>query len=200
MVGGGLSQQAAQSRDKRPHGASVPIPHYSLSSFAHSATPPSFTYVSNQRRTALCAKLLLPDCVSFSYCSPIASASAAARYLRSPFASASTAPQLHLLQLLLAACVCFKCYSPIASASTAPLHCVRFSCCSPIALIHFNCSSPYLRPLQLLLHDCVRFSCCSLIASPSAAGYCLRPLQLLLPDCVWISCCSLIAFHFNCCF
>ena len=52
----------------------APVHMYVLiitSSFAHfsrSATSPSFAYVSNRRRTALCAELLLP----------IASASAAA--------------------------------------------------------------------------------------------------------------------------
>ena len=72
-------------------------------------------------------QLLLPTCIRVSYCSPFATASAAA----------------HLLQLLLLICVCFNCYSQIVSASaTAPwLHslqlllpiCVRFSCCSSIA-------------------------------------------------------------------
>ena len=55
-------------------------------------------------------QFLLPDCVRFNCCSPIASASTAAR----PIASASTAaPRLRPLQLLLA----------------------RFDCCSPIAYI-----------------------------------------------------------------
>ena len=85
-------------------------------------------------------QLLLPVCVCFSCCSLIASASAAARCLRPlqlllPIASASTAPQLRLLQLL---------QYLIASASTAAHPIVSaFNCCSP---------------------DCVRFNCCSPIA------------------------------------
>ena len=55
------------------------------------------------RQTALCAELLLPDCVRFSCCSPIMSASAAARRMR-PFQ-------------LLPCSVCFGCYSLIAFAS-----------------------------------------------------------------------------------
>ena len=132
------------------------------SSFARSATSPSFAYVSNPAPdSSLCRaaaprltplqlllpdcieplQLLLPVCVRFSYCSPLASASAAA-------------PRLWLL---LAACVRFSCCpdcfylncssSPIASASAA---------------------APRLHPLQLLLSDCVRFNCCS----PSCSGPC----------------------------
>ena len=95
-------------------------------------------------------QLLLPTCVRFSCCSPLASASVAAPWLRP-------------LRLLLPDCVRFNCCSPIASASTAaqrlsPLQlllpdCVRFSCCSPIAS-------------NLLLSDCVCSDCCSPIASP----------------------------------
>ena len=87
--------------------------------------------------------------------------------------------------------------------------CVRFSCCSPIALIRFNCCSPFasasaaarhLCLLQLLLPDCVRFNC-SPIASASAVAPRLRPpqvqlllrLHLQLPDCVRFGCCSPIA-------
>ena len=77
-------------------------------------------------------RLLLPDCIRFSCCSSIASASAAACCLLLASASAA-APRLRPLQLLLATCVRFSCYSPIASASTAP----------------------HLRPLQLLLPDCI---------------------------------------------
>ena len=103
---------------------------------------------------------LLPDCVRFSCCSPLASA----------------------LQLLLAACVRASAAAPgadcAASASTAapplpplpaaaprlrPLHLllaagIRFSCCSRS------------RPLRLLLPDCVRFNCCSPITSASTAA------------------------------
>ena len=91
-----------------------------------------------------------------SCCSPIASASAAARRLRSlriscmllpgPIASASTAaPRLRPL--------------PAAAPRLRPLQLLlharrlrRFSCCSRS------------RPLRLLLPDCVRFDCCSPIA------------------------------------
>ena len=98
-------------------------------------------------------------------CSPIASASAAARRLRplqlllpGPIAaSASTAapplpllpaaaPRLRPLHLLLAACICF-------------------SCCSRS------------RPLRLLLPNFVRFNCCSPITSASTAAPRLRLLD-----------------------
>ena len=104
-----------------------------------------------------------PDSSLKSCFSPIASASAAARRLRSLqlllagtiAASASTAaprlppppaaaPRLRPLQLLLAAFTISCCSLPIASVSTA---------------------APRLRPLQLLLAR-------------------LRPLRLLLPDCI----------------
>ena len=49
----------------------------------------------------LCALQLLPDCVRFGCCSPIASASTAA-------------PRLRLLQLLLPDCARFNCCFPIA--------------------------------------------------------------------------------------
>ena len=74
--------------------------------------------------------------------------------------------------------------------------CVRFSCCSPIALIRFNCCSPFastsaaalrLRPLQLLLHDYVRFNC-SPIASASTAAPRLHSLQLLLRSPIAFAC------------
>ena len=82
-------------------------------------------------------------------------------------------------------------------------------CCSPIALIRFNCCSPFasasaaarhLCLLQLLLPDCVRFNC-SPIASASAVAPRLCPpqvqllfwLHLQLPDCVRFGCCSPIA-------
>ena len=73
---------------------------------------------------------------------------------------------------------------------------VRFSCCSPIASICFNCCSLFasasaaarhLCLLQLLLPNCVRFNCYSPIASVSTAPR-LRQLQLLLPDCVRFNC------------
>ena len=66
--------------------------------------------------------------------------------------------------------------------------CVRFSCCSPIASIHFNCCSLFVSAsdaarhlclLPLLLPDCVHFNC-SPIASASAVAPRLRPLHLLL--------------------
>ena len=122
-------------------------------SFARSATCPSFAYMSNPARTALCAELLLPDCVHFSCCSPDC--------IRSPIASASAAaPQ-------------FSCCSPDFIRS--PI--VRFSCCSPIQPI---ASALRLRPLWVLLPDCTRFNCCSPIATAAPR---LHPLQLLLPDC-----------------
>ena len=68
-----------------------------------------------------------------------------------------------------------SCCSPIVSASAAtprlhPLQlllpdCIRFSCCSSIASIRFNCSAPAC--------DC--FSCCSLIVSASTTAPRLHP-------------------------
>ena len=111
---------------------------YTMSSLRSS---PSFAYVHN----------LAPDSslCRLQSCSPIASASAAARRLRplqlllpGPIAaSASTAaPPLPPL--------------PAAAPRLCPLHlllvtCIRFSCCSRS------------HPLRLLLPDCVRFNCCS---------------------------------------
>ena len=96
-----------------------------------------------RRRTALCQ----------SCCSPIASASAAARLLHR---SASTAaPRLRPLQLLVATCVCFSCYSP---------HCIRFNCstiASASAVAPRLCLLQLLLRLHLQLPDCVRFDCCS---------------------------------------
>ena len=109
--------------------------------------------MSIQRRTALCAELLLPDCVrlppdcvGFSCCSPLASASNQL-LLPGPIASASTAaprllplpaaaPRLCLLQLLLHArrLHLLQLLLPITSASAA---------------------APRLRPLRLLLPDCM---------------------------------------------
>ena len=130
-----------------------------------SAAAPRYAIASTLTAPRLCLlQLLLPDCVRFDYCSPIAFAtslsfayvsnwhqtalcaklSAASRL---PNRSASTAaPRLRPLQLLL-------------------LDCVRFSCCSPIRnCVYFNCSpivsastaAPRLRPLRLLLPDCIR--------------------------------------------
>ena len=109
-------------------------------------------YDTGAELTALCAELLLPDCVRFVLLLPDC---------------------IDLLQLLLPVCVHFSRCSPIASASHArrlrPLQlllpdCVRFSCCSPIASLQLL-RAPRLRPFQLLLPDCVRFDCCSPIAS-----------------------------------
>ena len=95
-------------------------------------------------------------------CSPIASASAAARRLRPRFMSAAApGPDCGIR---------FNCCSPLpplpaAAPRLRPLHlllaaCIRFSCCSrsrPLRL-------PRLRLLQLLLPDYVRFDCCSPLA------------------------------------
>ena len=106
------------------------------SSFACSATCPSFGYVSNLAAAPrLCPlQLLLPA--------------------RLP---------LHPLQLLLPVCIRFSCCSPLASDSAAG-RCLRplFSCCSPIASA--STAAPRLRPIQQQLPDCVRFDCCSLPA------------------------------------
>ena len=78
-------------------------------------------------------------------------------------------PDLHPLQLLLPDCV--RC-SPLASASSLQLlpDCIRFGCCSAIAIA--STAAPRLCPLQLLLPDHVRFDCCSLpsACSPSCSG------------------------------
>ena len=95
------------------------------SSFAHSATSPSFAYFSSPAPSVASPllhpdrvhlstaapqsrppQLLLTDCICLSCCSPIASASAAA-------------PRSHLPQLLLPDCVHLSCCSLIVSASTA---------------------------------------------------------------------------------
>ena len=111
---------------------------------------PLFAYVSNSAPDSSLSELLLPDCVRFSCCSPIASIHFDCC---SPFASASAAARhLCLVQLLLPDCVRFNC-SPIASASA---------------------DVPRLRPLQLLLRlhlqlpDCIRFDRCSPILHTSA--------------------------------
>ena len=97
----------------------------SFARFTRSATSPSFAYVSNSAPDSSLSELLLPDCVRFSCCSPIASI----RFnCCSPFESASVAAR-HL-------CLSFSCY------------CVHYNC-SPIAFA--SAVAPRLRPLQLLL-------------------------------------------------
>ena len=76
-------------------------------------------------RTALCAELLLLDCVRFSCCS-----------LRDC---------IDPLHLLLPVCIRFSCCSPLVSASAAALNCIRFNCCSPI--VSDSTAAPRLRPL-----------------------------------------------------
>ena len=114
---------------------------YLTSSFPHLATSTLLTYISNRAPTALCAELLLPNCVHFCCCSPIASTR----------------------HMLLAACVCFSCCSPFASASAAA-RCLRpLQLLLPgIGCVRFICSR--LRLLQLLLPDCICFNSCSPIA------------------------------------
>ena len=127
------------------------------SSFARSATSPSFAYMSNP----------VPDSsLCRASCSPIASASAASPRLHRSFPASS--PRLHRSAswLLFPVSIRFSCSSPLACLrfgcsspiSTAPRSCVRFGCCSPIS------TAPRLRSLQLLLPDCVRFNCSSPIA------------------------------------
>ena len=90
-------------------------------------------------------------------CSPIASASAAARRLR-PLQLLLPGPILrHPLQLLFP--LCLRYCSPIASAARR-LHPLQMLL--PIAST--LAATPRLRPLQLLLPDYVRFDCCSPIA------------------------------------
>ena len=86
------------------------------------------------------ASTAVPVCIHFSCCSPLVSASAAARHLC-------------LLQLLLATCVCFSYCSPIASASAvAPrLRPPKFNCCSG-----FSCSSPIASALTAAHRYCIR--------------------------------------------
>ena len=143
------------------------LPH--TSSFAHSATSPSFAYVSNPVPDSSLCRAAAPDCVRFSCCSPIASASAAA-----PHAIASIRFNC-CCSAELPACIRFSCCSPLASASAAC--CFQLPTASRLCLlrlllpdgVRFN-SAPRCRPLRLLLPDCDRFSCCSLIASSSAAA------------------------------
>ena len=119
----------------------------SFARFARLATSPSFACVSN----------LAPD-------------SSLCRAAAPRFASASAAvPQLRPFQLLHSDCV--RC-SPLTATSSLRLlpDCVRFGCCSPIAIA--STAAPRLRPLQLLLPDRFRFDCCSLpsACSPSCSG------------------------------
>ena len=68
------------------------------------------------------ARLNAPDCIRFSCCSPIVSASAAAPWL-------CPLPRLHPLYLLLPDCIHFTYYSPIASTSpTTPRLCPLSTC------------------------------------------------------------------------
>ena len=144
---------------------------------------------------------LLPDCVRFGYCSPIASTSTllpnGVRFVCcSPIVSASTL--LRPLHLLLPDCIRFNCCSPIASASAAAPRLRPLQLCSPMAsassaaprlcplqlcspMASASSAAPRLFPLQLC---CIHFICCSPIASASTAAPRLRPLRLLLPDCV----------------
>ena len=119
------------------------------SSFARSATSPSFAYVSNPAPYSSLCRAAAPRLRSFSCCTPIAS-------IR--------------FKLLFPVSVRFSCCPPIASLQLLLATCVRFSCSSPIS------TAPRLRPLRLLLPDCVRFNCCSPIASASTAAPRLRPL------------------------
>ena len=105
-------------------------------------------------------------------CSPIASASAAARRLRR-FSCCSRARLRHPLQLLLPG-------APFASASSC---CFRTRLRHPLQLLlpgapfasASSCCSRS-RPLRLLLPNCIRFNCCSPIA---LAGF--QPMPCLGP-------------------
>ena len=100
-------------------------------------------------------QLLFPDCVRFSCCSLIASASAAAprfSFCSSIASTSASAPRLRPLQLLL----------PDCSTAGAP-YCVRFSFCSPIASLSAAAPrlcpiAPRLCPPKVLEH--VRFGGC----------------------------------------
>ena len=118
----------------------LPLPSAEQGLFytTRSATSPSFAYVSNSAPdSSLCEaaaprlrllqlllparlpldplQLLLPVCIRFSCCSPLAFASAAARHL-------------HPLQLLLPYCVRFNCSSPIADCCSPPLFPAHAQC------------------------------------------------------------------------
>ena len=137
-LGSGASKLLLELNLPTPHHHTSPSTIIITSSFAHSATSPSFTYVSNLvPDSSLCRaaaprlhplQLLLPDCVRFSCCLPLASASAAApdcvRFgCCSPIASASTAaPRLRPLQLLLARLRPLRLLLSACSPSWIPAH------------------------------------------------------------------------------
>ena len=100
------------------------------------------------------SSVLLPDCVRFSCCSPIASLVTAVRRFHPLLAASLT-------------CVRFGCSFPI---STAPRSIACASAAAPAR-------APRLRPLQQQLPDCVRFGCCSPMASASTAALRLHPLN-----------------------
>ena len=135
----------------------------SLASLAQRLPPHSPTRVI-RHRTALCAELLLPDCVRSSCCSPIA---------------------LIRFKLLFLVSVRFSCCcSPLASASAALSprfqqlpDCVRFNCCSPIA--SSSTAAPQLHPLRLLLPIA---SACSLTCSGR-----FQPMPNVLEYSLWSS-------------
>ena len=116
----------------------------------------SLSHCNDTLRKQLCSlQLLLPDCICFSCCSPIVSASAAAS-------------RLYLLQLLLPDCVCFSCCSPIVSASAAAsqLHLLQqtgemdhahFWYCMPSVLVHriIRGDQPLITFSSFVCQDCV---------------------------------------------
>ena len=113
--------------------------------------------------SSLC-RAVLPDCVHFSCCSPIASTSATAlrlcpfQLLLPEYVRFSFFP----LELLLPDCVYSNCCSLIVSTTIA----APFSCC--FLIVSASTTAHRLSPLQLRFpdcnFDCVLFSCCSLIA------------------------------------
>ena len=126
----------------------------SLASLAQLLPPRSSTWVT-RCRIALCAELLLPDCVRFSCCFSRDCIDPFQLLLSSRLASASAAfRRLRPLQLLVSIAVN---WFPIASASAAAPR------------------------MPTLLPDGVRFVCCSPIASASAAA----PRQLFSKIPAW---------------
>ena len=113
------------------------------------AAAPRFTSTSAAAPRLHLLQLLHSDCVRFSCCSPLASASS--------------------LQLL-PDCICFSCCTLIASTSAAArrLHPLQAFNCSPIASA--SATAPRLRLLPLLLPDCVCFNGCSPIVSALTAA------------------------------
>ena len=105
-------------------------------------------------------------------CSPISSASAAARRLRPRFSCCSRARLRHPLQLLLPLCLRFQQLLP---------DCARFICCSPLASASIQLLLP-IASTWLLLPDCVHFNCCSPITSASTAAPRLRLLDSTDPN------------------